>query len=87
MNSKSGWSNSIKIKLSHKSIKAVRHFWLKPKPIGRSWYPKEVTSIIKLILTTDASDYAWGGFLREASQPQPEKIASASMAARGAFIE
>ena len=55
LNSTPGWNSRIKIKLSHRSYKELRHFWQNPTPVGRSWFPLEVSSVVKLHLTTDAS--------------------------------
>ena len=62
LSSKPGWTSSIQIKLSNKSLNELTHFWqrLDEKHIGRSWFPPNRTYTMFVSLFTDASKFAWG---------------------------
>lgn len=55
LNSKPGWQTTTAVKLLTKAYKQLQFYWQAPAPVGRSWYPLEMTSVVKLHLTTDAS--------------------------------
>lgn len=57
------WGSKCMIKISHRSLKELEHFWLRlPKNlVGRSWYPLSETVVLDCIITSDASQFAWGG--------------------------
>jgi hypothetical protein len=83
LNSKPGWNSALTVKLLTKAYKQLKCYWQAPTPVGRSWYPLELTSVVKLHLTTDASQYAWGGFLNYVKKG--EQVAVGKLLTRGVF--
>lgn len=62
LNQKEGWGNSVRVKLSNKSINELRSFWqnIQRSDIGRSWFPPTRTHTMFVSLFTDASKFGWG---------------------------
>lgn len=53
------------VKLRRASITALKQFWRRPPAdeVGRKWGPPERTLVSQLLMSTDASKFAWGGMV------------------------
>lgn len=69
LNSKAGWSSSIVVRLSNRSVAELKNYWLNIpcSEVGRSWFPPEKTHVLQFNLVSDASKYAWGAHLTRAT--------------------